>query len=91
MDFVVVERIRRTDWDPSGDRSQSSTSPRLTIVIDRNLACVKTVPPTVLLPTKRSRRPSELPFSNFQEASFIIALPTITEKQRGNSVAAFRS
>ena len=91
MDCVDVERIRSTDCDPSGDNSQNSTRIRLTTVIDRNLTCVIIVPPTVRLPIKRSRKPSEVPFSNLHDASLIIPLPTIAEKHMGKSVAAFKT
>jgi len=53
-----------------------------------NLNCVTMAPLTVWLPSKLSKRPKELPFSSFHEAILIIALPTIKEKQSGNSVEA---
>jgi len=84
----VVDSMRNTDWLPTGDSNQRNIKPTLARVIKRNPICVIIVPPTVRHPIKLSKSPSDVPRSTFHDAILTMALPTTTEKTRGNNVAA---
>lgn len=87
----VVDNIRSTVCPPTGDNSHNNIRPRPTKLKCHNLICVIIVPPTVRLPINRSSDPTVDPRSTFHDANLTIALPTTTEKTRGNNVAAFKT
>jgi hypothetical protein len=85
----VVDNIRRTACPPTGDNNHSNIRHKPIRLKRHNLICVIIVPPTVRLPINRSSSPTVEPRSTFHDANLTIALPTTTEKTRGNNVAAF--